>query len=281
LRRSSSAGSYVPDAEQFLTTNDKTRSSITSTIMPCLGWLANPTACAAATGTTPVDVTELLRAGGSMYLLGAEESQVAPLMAALTGHIAREARRLAATESSLACKGRLDPPLTLALDEAALTCPVPLDSWTSDMGGRGVHIIAAFQSRAQLTARWGATGARVILGNAGAVMLFSQGADTEDLTHWSTLTGHREEATTTTDPYGRVTSRTTRTVPVITPAQLANLPKRRVVVLHSGMPPVLGWAQMAWKRRDVRTQARLARREAAALITAVEHATHHTATHTH
>jgi hypothetical protein len=167
------------------------------------------------------------------------------------------------------------------LDEAALTCPVPLDSWTSDMGGRGVHIIAAFQSRAQLLARWGATGARVILGNAGAVMLFSQGADTEDLTHWSTLTGQREEAATTTDPYGRVTSRTTRTVPVITPAQLANLPKRRVVVLHSGMPPVLGWARMAWTRRDVRTQTRLARRASAALITAAEQVTHHTATHTH
>ena len=68
-------------------------------------------------------------------MLGADDGNVAPLVASLTGHIAREARRLA----SLQPAGRLDPPLTLALDEAALICPVPLDSWTADMGGRGDH----------------------------------------------------------------------------------------------------------------------------------------------
>ncbi len=269
LRRSPSAAAYVPDAEQFLTTNDRTRSSITSTIAPCLGWLANPEARAAATGATPLDVAELLRSRATVYLLGAEESQVAPLVAALTGHIAREARRIAARAPS----GRLDPPLSLHLDEAALICPVPLESWTADMGGRGVHIIAAFQSRAQLIARWGATGARVILGNAGAVVLFCQGNDTEDLAHWSTLTGDRDEPVTTTDSGGRVTSRSTRKVPVITAAQLANLPKGRVVVLHSGMAPVLGWARMAWKRRDVKTQARLTRRQATAVVAAAEQVT--------
>ncbi|MGH4000650.1 MAG: type IV secretory system conjugative DNA transfer family protein, partial [Pseudonocardiaceae bacterium] len=61
LRRSPSAAAYVPDAEQFLTTNDRTRSSITSTIAPCLGWLANPDARAAATGVTPLDVPQVLR----------------------------------------------------------------------------------------------------------------------------------------------------------------------------------------------------------------------------
>ncbi|MGH3777971.1 MAG: type IV secretory system conjugative DNA transfer family protein [Pseudonocardiaceae bacterium] len=270
LRRSPSAAAYVPDAEQFLTTNDRTRSSITSTIAPCLGWLANPDARAATTGTTPLDVAELLRSRATVYLLGAEESQVAPLVAALTGHIARDARRIAARAPA----GRLDPPLTLILDEAALICPVPLDSWTSDMGGRGVHIIAAFQSRAQLISRWGATAARVILGNTGAVVLFCQGDDTEDLAHWSALTGHRDEPVTTTDPAGQVSSRTTHKVPVISPAQLANLPKRRVVVLRSGMPPVLGWAPMAWKRRDVRAQGRLARRQSAAVVAAAEQVTH-------
>ena len=84
-----------------------------------------------------------------MFLLGAEETQAAPLVCALTGHIAREARRLAAPRPG----GRLDPPLGLFLDEAALICPVPLHPWTADMGGRGVTICAAFQSRAQLLDR--------------------------------------------------------------------------------------------------------------------------------
>src|SRR5947209_1854908 len=56
LRRSPSAAAYVPDAEQFLRTNDRTRSSITSTIMPVLGWLASPTACAAVAGGAGFDV---------------------------------------------------------------------------------------------------------------------------------------------------------------------------------------------------------------------------------
>lgn len=203
LRRSPSAASYVLDAEQFLTTNDKTRSSITSTIMPCLGWLASPAACAATTGAAPLDVARWLASRGTVYLLGAEESQVAPLVAALTGHIARTARRLAARAPA----GRLDPPARLVLDEAALITPVPLHEWTADMGGRGVQIIAAFQSRAQLVARWGETAARVILNNTGATVLFSYGGDTDDLAHWSALAGQRDEPHITHDPHGQVTSR--------------------------------------------------------------------------
>lgn len=270
LRRSSSAGSYVPDAEQFLTTNDKTRSSITSTIMPALGWLANPTACAAATRAAPFDVVDWLRSRGTIYLLGAEESQVAPLVAALTGHIAREARRIAAR----APWGRLDPPLTLVLDECALIAPVPLDSWTSDMGGRGVQIIAAFQSRAQLVACWGEAAARVILNNTGAAVLFSYGGDTDDLAHWSRLAGDRDELHTTHNAQGQVTSRTTRKVPVITPTQLTTLPRRRVVVFRHGMPVVVGRVRMAWTRRDVKAHAKAVRVAAKTVVTAAEQLAH-------
>ena len=112
-----------------------------------------------------------------MFLLGAEETQAAPLVCALTGHIAREARRLAAGEPA----GRLDPPLGLFLDEAALISPVPLESWTADMGGRGVTICAAFQSRAQLLARWGEHNAATILNNTGAVVVFGGTRDRDDL----------------------------------------------------------------------------------------------------
>ena len=127
-----------------------------------------------------------------MFLLGAEETQAAPLVCALTGHIAREARRLAALQPG----GRLDPPLTLVLDEAALISPVPLDSWTADMGGRGVTILAAFQSRAQLLARWGEHAAATILNNTAAVMVFGGTRDRDDLQFWSTLAGERDEPVT-------------------------------------------------------------------------------------
>jgi type IV secretory pathway TraG/TraD family ATPase VirD4 len=266
LLRRSPEPSFVEDATQFLETNDRTRSSITSTIMPALGWLTSATARAAAAGGTPFDVEQLLQSRATVYLLGAEETHTAPLVAALTGYIARQARRIAATRPS----GRLDPPLTLVLDEAALISPVPLESWTADMGGRGVTIIAAFQSRAQLIARWGPVGAAIILNNSGAVLLFGGTRDKADLEYFSTLAGDRDEPVAAYDQLGQLTSRTVRKVPVLSPAQLANLPARRVVAFRRGMPVTVGRAQMAWTRRDVRAAVRAARREGADVLRGAE-----------
>ncbi|MBC3191690.1 type IV secretory system conjugative DNA transfer family protein [Pseudonocardia sp. C8] len=252
LLRRSRDPAFSQDAAQFVSTNDRTRSSITSSIMPALGWLASPAAAAAAAPGSGFDVARLLDDQATVYLLGGEESQAAPLVCALTGHVAREARRLAADRPG----GRLDPPMRLALDEAALICPVPLEKWTADMGGRGVTIVCAFQSRAQLLARYGEHDAATILNNTGAVMLFGGTRDRDDLQFWSTLTGDRDERITTTDLHGRVASKTVRRVPVLPPAQIANLPVGKVVVIRRGMAPVIGRAQMAWHRRDVRRQAR-------------------------
>ncbi|MDN5855358.1 MAG: TraM recognition domain-containing protein, partial [Actinomycetia bacterium] len=238
---------------QFIGTNDRTRSSITSTISPTLSWLTHGPARAAARpisqGGRPFDVATLLAENASVFMLGGEEAQVAPLVCALTGHIAREARRLAALQPG----GRLDPPLSLRLDEAALICPIPLHQWSADMGGRGVSIVACFQSRAQVIDRYGLAKSATILNNAGARLLFGGTGDRDDLTYWSTLAGDRDEPVTTTDMHGRVASRTTRRVPVLAPAQLANLPRGRVVVFRRDVPPVIGTAEQAWRRLDVRS----------------------------
>lgn len=270
LRRSPSAKAYVPDTEQFLGTNDRTRSSITSTIMPILGWLASPTACAAVNGGQSFDVAELLKQQGTVYLLcDKEAAQVAPLVCALTGLIAREARRIAARAPG----GRLDPPLTLVLDECAKVASVPLHDWTSDMGGNGTHIIAAFQSRAQLVDKWGDAGARVILNNAGATLVFALGVDTDDLTHWAALAGERDELSPNHDAARVVVSHSTRRVPVISPSQFTQLSPGRVVAFVRGMPPVMGWAEQAHKRGDVRRQSRLSRRATQAVVAAAEQVT--------
>ncbi|GLZ49234.1 hypothetical protein Acsp06_54190 [Actinomycetospora sp. NBRC 106375] len=249
LLRRSAVETFDKAAEQFVTTNDRTRTSITNSIMPALGWLNHPDAAAAAAPTDqPFDVEALLESRATVFLLGAEEADTGPLVCALTGHIAREARRLATAKPA----GRLDPPLLLALDEAALISPVPLENWTADMGGRGVTIIAPFQSRAQLLARYGEHKTATILNNTGSVMLFGGTRDRDDLQFWSTLAGERDERITTTDLHGRVASRTVRKVPVLAPAQLANLPAGKVVVYRRGIAPVIGRARMAWTRPDVR-----------------------------
>ena len=285
LLRRSPEPAFEPDARQFLTTNDRTRSSICATIMPALGWLTDPIAAAAAgqtigrqvlldeSGVTVtdgreddyraagLDVGQLLARRGTVYLLGAQDAQVAPLVTALTGHIARIARQLAASLPS----GRLDPPLTLVLDEAALICPIPLDEWTADMGGRNITMHIAAQSRAQLRKRWQDTGAAAILNNAGTVLLFGGTRDPDDLQAYTTLVGDRDERVNTHDRSGRLASTTVRRSPVLSAAQLAQLPAGRVVVIRRGMPPAIGTVAMAWQRRDVRHAARrLQRTERAA-----------------
>jgi hypothetical protein len=54
------------------------------------------------------------------------------------------------------------------------------------------------------------------------------------------------------DAQGRVTSRTVRKTPVVSPSQLSALPFGQVLVFRRGMPPVVGRAGMVWDRADVR-----------------------------
>ncbi len=257
LLRRSSEPNFEADAVQFLTTNDRTRTSITTTIMAALGWLTDPVAAAAARGdhATTLDVAELLAEAGTVYMLGAEDAQTAPLVTALTGHIAREARRIAATQPA----GRLDPPLTLALDEAALICPVPLDQWTADMGGRNITIHIAVQSWAQLKQKYGDAGAGVIVNNTATLLIYGGTRDPDDLAAYVTLVGERDEDVRTWDHEQRVATTTTRRVPVLSAAQIAQLPFGKVVIIRRGMPAAVGRVQMAWRRRDLRRHRRQVR----------------------
>ena len=228
-RRRSRRSSRTP--LQFLTTNDRTRTSITSTIMPALGWLTIPAAAAAAParrgGRSTSPSCSAPRA--TVYLLGAEETQAAPLVCALTGHIAREARRLAALQPG----GRLDPPLTLALDEAALICPVPLDHVDRGHGrARGDDHRRVPVPRAAARPLRASTRPATILNNAAAVMVFGGTRDRDDL-HVLVHAGRGPRRAATTDLHGRVASRTTRRVPVLAPAQIANLPAGE----GGGVPP--------------------------------------------
>jgi len=279
LLRGTPEPGFEAELTHFVATNDRTRTSITQSIRPALMWLHNPIAARAAGQpiTAPVidasgvtlpdddippglDVEALLSLSGTVYLLGAEEAQVAPLLAALTGHIARTARQIAARQPD----GRLDPPLSLDLDEAALICPIPLDKWTSDMGGRNITIRIAVQSRPQLRQRWGHDGAAAIMNNAASLVIFGGTRDAADLEAYSVLAGQREQRVITRDRAGKLISESTERVPVLTPAQIAQLPKGRVLVIRRDLPPVIGRVEQARKRPDVRAIKRRNRRAARA-----------------
>jgi len=183
--------------------------------------------------------------------LGDDDGTVAPLIGALTAEIAHQARALASTRPG----GRLDPALTLALDEIALVCPTPLDRWMAELRKRSIVIHAACQGLGQLRQRWGDNGASMILNSAAAVLVFGGCKDAADLSLFGDLAGHREETVHTRDAHGRITSTSTRLVPVIAPAMLAGLANHRALLIRRGMPVALVRTPIAWRRRDVRRTA--------------------------
>lgn len=256
LRTSPSAHAFVPSAEQFFDTNSRTRSSVTFTIMPALAWLSNRHAMAATHGATRFDIARTLADHATVYLLASAESRMGPLLSALTGYLAREAKRIAARTPG----GRLDPPLRLILDEAANICPVPLDAWSSDFGSHGITLCPTFQSRQQVIGRWGISGAGAIANNTGATVLHAYGSETTDLQHWVTLSGHRDEAG----------EGGTRRVPVLSLQQLTTLPRGTTVVWPPETAVTVGRMRPAWRRRDLREQLKTERVAVATLVADID-----------
>jgi hypothetical protein len=236
-------------------TNDRTRTSITTTMATPLAWVNDDHARllgdAAADDPRLVDLTRLIARGQTLHLIGHEDhTALSPLIAALVAELAHAARTLASTRPG----GRLDPPLTMVLDEAALVCPVPLDRWTADMGGRGVTIHISVQSLSQLRQRWGDDGAGTILANVAAFLVFGGSVSSRDLRDISALTGEHRMRVVGADHTHDVSNDGERRgeyrwVPVMSPAQIRALTTGQVLVMRRGLPVVIGWTPLITQRR--------------------------------
>jgi type IV secretory pathway TraG/TraD family ATPase VirD4 len=141
-----------------------------------------------------------------------------------------------------------------ALDEAALICPVPLHRWTSDSGGRGICILAAFQSPSQVYGRWGERDGQTIFNNANCTAYYGGLKLPADLEAISVMCGMRDEpapaGTTTNDRGGESTSRQFRQVRVLSPDRCRRLPQWHVLVIHRSALPTVVKFRPVWKRRD-------------------------------
>ncbi|MCT7353733.1 type IV secretory system conjugative DNA transfer family protein [Streptomyces sp. 15-116A] len=95
--------------------------------------------------------------GGTLYVVGEsiEDPRTTPgampLLTALTASVVEHGRRMAARSSS----GRLDPPLTLVLDDVAAVAPLPqLPELLTTGADQGLPTLALLRSREQGRARW-------------------------------------------------------------------------------------------------------------------------------
>ena len=243
---------WVSDVRQLVDhAPEKTRESVFLTVSLTLQFMADPQLARSVGphgGDDTFDVGRFIEQRGTLYLIASERphGSLAPLFTALTGHLFETAKVLA----SHGTHGRLDPPLMMALDEAALICPVPLERWTSDGGGRGIPIVITIQSPSQLFDRWGREAGHTIWNNAAVKLIFGGLTVADHLEDISALCGERDQRIRSYSDGSASIS--LRRVPVLPPERLRTLGPLRTVVLHRTTRPVLGRITPVWKRADVR-----------------------------
>ena len=185
------------------------------------------------------DPEAFLTESGALYLLGTSTGAAATsgLVAAFVEDVVEAARRIAARSTG----ARLDPPLTLLLDEAA-NYPLPsLPSLMSDGGGSGLSTIVVLQSLAQARHVWSEHAAGAIWDAAIVKVILGGGSNARDLQDLSTLIGQRDHRTTTVsrskDGHRSTTTSTTKAA-ILEPAELRTLPFGTAVLLMRSAQPI-------------------------------------------
>lgn len=137
---------------------------------------------AANTAEVDFDPATLIDSRGTLFIVGADATRLAPLYSSLLGEITDYVQTRALSE------GPLDPGLLLALDEVANIAPISnLPQLLATVGGMGVTLVCAFQSLGQMK-RWGPSGQSEILGSS-ASKLFAPSSDPEVLEYLSRASG--------------------------------------------------------------------------------------------
>lgn len=172
-----SQGSQVQDAVRILRTNPKAASGSAGELEAALTAhperrdIAQELATRALSALTMVNVREactpnrtdalaldsFIDEGGSLYVVGEslEDPRTTPgampFLTALAASVVEHGRRMAERSSS----GRLDPPLTLVLDDVAAVAPIPqLPALLTTGTDRGLPTLALLRSREQARTRW-------------------------------------------------------------------------------------------------------------------------------
>jgi type IV secretion system protein VirD4 len=227
----------------------KTTATVRMVMSRALAFMADP---ALASSVLPAlgegfDVPAFLRDAGTVYLIAeatTQDAPVAPLFAAM----ATEIHYAAAIIGQSSASGRLDPPLLMGLDEVTQICPVPLPSWLSDSGGKGIQVIAVVHGEAQLAGRWEDHGRQVVL-DTSSVKVFLPGiTDTTTLETASTLCGQASWKIRGQDHATRHD--------VATPDMIRQLPAGFALVIRGDCAPVIARLPRAWNNPAYRRPRR-------------------------
>ncbi|MFE7187926.1 type VI secretion protein, partial [Streptomyces erythrochromogenes] len=127
--------------------------NLTARALSCLTSIHIREACN-TNRTDSLTLASFLAEGGTLYVVGEalEDPRThpgaMPLLTALASHVVEHGRRMAARSSH----GRLDPPLSLVLDDVAAVAPIP--QLPELLTGDPLPLLALCRSREQARSRW-------------------------------------------------------------------------------------------------------------------------------
>lgn len=138
--------------------------------------------------------------------------------------------------------GRLDPPMTAVLDEAANVCRISdLPDLYSHFGSRGINIVTLLQSYRQGVRVWGDPGMDALWG-AATIKLLGAGLDDADFVEKiSRLVGEHDVSTVSysRSKDGRSRSTSYRLERILPADRIRALPKGTALLLATGVKPAL------------------------------------------
>jgi type IV secretory pathway TraG/TraD family ATPase VirD4 len=192
-----------------------------------------------------------LRENGTLYLLGTSSGAFATanLVSALIEDVVETARQLAGASPG----ARLDPPVSLILDESA-NYPLPsLGALMSEGGGTGITTVAVLQSLAQARDRWGGEQAQAIWDSATSKIILGGSSNADDLRDLANLIGERESpevSTTRQAGGGRNVTESTRQRSILDPSSIRLIRAGYGLLLLRAARPIVLTLRPWTSRRD-------------------------------
>lgn len=196
--------------------------------------------CIPRPGRPATDLAALIRAGGTVYLLGREDpyASAAPLLTAVAEHVLDTALTLAAQSRY----GRLAPCFLACLDELPSTAPLPtLRVRMANERALGLSFLYAAQTWKQMVVAYGEDEARSLFGLTNNLVIFGGGKDIAFYREISDLLDDvRISRQSVNDgPGGVGTTRSGEDVRILRPGDIRRIPDRHALVVAGTAPPII------------------------------------------
>ncbi len=261
LRQGEAEGTAVPgwaaELEALIATDPRIKAGFWANVTQGLACFSDPgvlDACSPG-AAEEFDIDEFLSGRNTLYILGKDQKNgsVAPVVTAMMEDLFEKARKRAAHMPG----SRLDPPLTIELNEAAHIAPMPnLPAYMGDSGGFSIALHVYLQSLSQARARWGEHEAMIMWDNAAVRVIMGGAGNVDDLDDISRLMGETWEDQRTKsygpDDVERGSSTRKFRRRVLSAEEIRTLKFGTAVMVARSARPVEAKLLPWWKRRDAK-----------------------------